>query len=475
MGNKYFFIFLLCFIQANLMAQTDYAVKNISPDLLKNASVVIRKYEVKFEVLNKGEAIETEHRVFTILKKTNGEYEDISAAVYDKNGKLIRTLKKKDISDQKPPEHYVNDSRFKVLNLPASEYPYTIEYTVQSKHIGLLFYPAFMPQNRRYESVENASFDIIMPENLELRVKEIEVPSECKTGKYSWKFQNITATKREDYTPVSNYKFITVLTAPTDFTFGGIDGNMSTWENFGHFIQVLNSSQGALPPEIIPKLKKIVADCPDIPCKVERIYKYLQDNTRYFFVGLGIGGWQPALASDVNQYKYGDCKGLSNYMVAMLKAVDVSAHYVLIRAGENEQFGQKLDFPSGWFNHAIACVPNGQDTIWLECTSQTQSCGFMSDFTDNRAALLITPEGGKLVQTPRYDKNVNQLKKSDFLQLAADGSATLESTHIYQGIEQNLVAELAEISEDIRTKYLYESLDKRRTKNDFAIASFWFY
>jgi hypothetical protein len=473
MKNHFFFYLFLIFTNTKLTAQFDYAVKNISPDLLKNAKVVIRKYEVIFEILNKKQAIETEHKVITILKKTNGEYEeivfpyskfqkieDIEAAVFDKNGKLLRKLKQKDISDQKSLEYDVNDSRYKLLNLPASEYPYTIEYTLKTRHEGLMFYPVFMPQNRNYEAVESAYFEIKMPEReLVLRIKEIEVPKECKIGEYTWKFKNIVASKPEEYSPISNLNFTTVMTAPTDFTFGGFDGNMSTWENFGQFIHLINKTQTELPVESSLKIKKLVADCPDIPCKVDRIYAYLQENTRYFYVGLGIGGWQPSPASKVDQYKYGDCKGLSNYLVAMLKAVDVPAYYVLICAGKDEQFRQKKDFPSAWFNHAIACVPNGLDTIWLECTSQTESCGFMSNFTDNRAALIITPEGGKLVQTPKYDENDNVLKKTDLVQLSADGSANLHSKYVYRGIEQNIVAELAEISEDIRKKYIYQSLE----------------
>ena len=64
----------------------------------------------------------------------------------------------------------------------------------------------------------------------------------------------------------------------------------------------------------------------------------------------------PFPATFVDEKKYGDCKALSNYMRALLKAVDIPSYYALIRAGENEEPAD-FDFPHNNFNHAILCVP----------------------------------------------------------------------------------------------------------------------
>ncbi len=55
----------------------------------------------------------------------------------------------------------------------------------------------------------------------------------------------------------------------------------------------------------------------------------MQDKTRYISVQIGIGGWKPMLADDVNKLGYGDCKGLTNYTKALLEAVDVPSYYTL--------------------------------------------------------------------------------------------------------------------------------------------------
>jgi transglutaminase-like putative cysteine protease len=44
--------------------------------------------------------------------------------------------------------------------------------------------------------------------------------------------------------------------------------------------------------------------------KAKKIYQYLQNKTRYISVQIGIGGFQPVTAADVDRLGYGDCKGI---------------------------------------------------------------------------------------------------------------------------------------------------------------------
>jgi hypothetical protein len=465
------------------IAQTAYPVSDIPKKLLNHADLVVREYNVVFEVLNKKEAVEIEHKVVTILNSTGAKeaipvfpysdferIEDIEAAVYEADGKLVRRLKNKDIIDGKPVERAVNDERYKVLNLPARAFPYTVEYTVKRKYNGLMFYPVFQPQENEGVSVQSAHLTLKMPPGLEVRVKAVNLPENSNVEALNWDFKNIPAFVPEPYAPDKDTRFAQVITAPTDFEFGDVPGDMRSWEAYGKYFWQLNSTQATLPSETIAMLQKMVADCPDAECKIRRLYDYLQNNTRYFFVGLGIGGWQAAKASDVDHSKYGDCKGLSNYMVSMLKAVNVPAFYTIIRAGDDEMHTQFPDFPNAWFNHIIVCVPLEHDTMWLECTSQTESCGFLSNFTDNRPAFVITPQGGRLVQTPKYDEHQNTIRRHTTIQLADDGSATLLSKDAYSGVSQDIVAALAELSGEFRQKYLYKTLNV----SDFEIKSLEF-
>jgi len=462
-------------------AQSNYAAAAIPEALVKNAFAVVRKHELKFTVLNKGEAIETEHKVVTLLNRDAIDWfgepafyyyqfleiKDIEASVYNAEGKLVRNLKKKDIEDVKPLDYFVDDIRYKLLRLPSNNFPYTIEYTVTKKHKGLMFYPRFQPQSSPNIAVEYASFEVVMPTDLEVRIKEVNLPPNCNTGPNKWELQNIATFLPEPFSRNTSLKLPAILSAPTEFSFGGFDGNMRTWESYGEYLFKLNKTQTELSPELKQRLLKMVEPCNDVYCKIQRIYEYLQSNTRYYYVGLGIGGWQPTAAAKVDQYKYGDCKGLSNYTASMLNAVGIPACYAIIRAGKNEQFTQYPDFPNAWFNHAIVCVPLENDTIWLECTSQTESCGFLGDFTDNRTALVMTPTGGKIIQTPKYDETKNTVYRATNVNLQPDGSAKVLSQAVFGGISQNYPAHLESLHDEKRKESLYKTLDI----NNFEIVS----
>lgn len=79
-------------------------------------------------------------------------------------------------------------------------------------------------------------------------------------------------------------------------------------------------------------------------------------------------------------------KILSNYTIALLKEAGIKGYYTIIRAGRNARPIQP-NFPSNQFNHVIVSVPNGKDTLWLECTSQTNPFGYQGTFTEDRWAL----------------------------------------------------------------------------------------
>jgi hypothetical protein len=156
--------------------------------------------------------------------------------------------------------------------------------------------------------------------------------------------------------------------------------------------------------------------------KASFLYKYMQQNMRYVSIQLGIGGFRPFAATFVDDKKYGDCKALSNYMHALLKAVDIPSYCAIIRAGENQESGD-FAFPHNDFNHEILCIPFKNDTTWLECTSSLTPFGKLGAFTENRTALLITEDGGKLVNTPRSRAQDNQFNSDVHVVLQPDGSA----------------------------------------------------
>ena len=180
----------------------------------------------------------------------------------------------------------------------------------------------------------------------------------------------------------------------------------------------------------------------------------MQQNTHYILIVLGMGGWQPCDAAYVAQNKYGDCKALSNYMISLLKEANINAKYVLVTAGAGNR-GLWPDFPSPYFNHVITCVPNGKDTTWLECTSQTMSAGFTGKFTDNRDVLLIDDDGVHVVHTPVYTAQNNLDSRKVNAVIDENGNLVAEIHTMHSGLQQELQHSLIySVNKEEREKYL---------------------
>ena len=97
-------------------------------------------------------------------------------------------------------------------------------------------------------------------------------------------------------------------------------------------------------------------------------------------------------------------------MVSLLQTVGIKSYPVLINNGSH-RLPLINEFPSNQFNHVIVCVPLKNDTIWLECTSQTRLAGNIGWSNENREALMLTPDGGVIVSTPKSNSEQNIMQK----------------------------------------------------------------
>ncbi|WP_241686558.1 DUF3858 domain-containing protein [Flavobacterium sp. YO12] len=209
--------------------------------------------------------------------------------------------------------------------------------------------------------------------------------------------------------------FPRVMMGLEKFHLEGVDGTATTWEAFGKWYgeKVLTGTT-ILPEETKTKMKVLVGDEKDPIKKAKIIYDYVQKKSRYVNIAVGIGGWKPMLASDVDRLGYGDCKALSNYTKALLQAVDVSS-YNTILYGDADKANIQSDFVSMQGNHMILAIPNGDTYTWLECTSQDAPFGYQGTFTDDRDVLVVKPEGGEIVRTKIYhDKGNTQIGKGTY-------------------------------------------------------------
>ncbi|HFC00469.1 MAG TPA: DUF3857 domain-containing protein, partial [Phaeodactylibacter sp.] len=456
----------------------EYAVSNIPEALLKNSNAVVRMDDILFNLSSPRKAVMTRKYAITILNRNADdhahfqEYYDgfrkitsIKGVIYDKNGKQVRKIKKKEIIDVSIATGFYEDARLKAVEVTHNTYPFTIEFEYKTKYSSLLIYPAWIPV-RGYEiSVQESSYKALIPEDMDFRYKTKNLSVEPKIGKeedkksYKWVMENFAAIKKEPYSPSGRNMFPQLLLSPNEFEYAGYKGNMKTWKSYGKWLYDLAGGREELDEETVAKIKQMVANAKDDEEKIKIIYEYLQSKTRYISIQLGIGGLQPFEAKTVNKTGYGDCKALSNYTRAMLKAAGIKSYHATIGAGRGNT-SIEPDFPfKGYTNHMILCVPLESDTVWLECTSQNQPYGFLGSFTDDRNALLITEEGGKIVRTTRYTQEDNTQIRKATVKIDRDGNAHAKVVTKYKGLQYENVQHQFVSNKKEQKEELFQSLD----------------
>ncbi len=461
-------------------ADGDYAVSKIPEVLLKNADAVKRMEEIRFEVQDIGKSRKYHKYALTVLNEKGDKYamevigydklrevKSIEGSLFDADGKKIKGLKKGEIKDLSATDDIslIDDSRIKVHGFYYRLYPYTVEYETVVQYNCTYFFPSWDPVDNEKIAVMQSAITVVAPADFPVRYKafnykeEPEIKTEKGNKAYRWEIKDFEPIELEYAYPAWDYLVPMVYLAPAKFEIEKYQGDMSTWQGLGKFIYALNQGRDKLPENIKQVVHQLTDPVSDPKEKIARLYNYMQQNTRYISIQLGIGGLQPFDAAYVAARKYGDCKALSNYMYSLLKEAGIRSHYTLVKSGEGKNYFRD-DFPSDQFNHIILCVPLQKDTVWLECTSQTAPAGYLSGFTSDRPVLLIDEDGGKLVKTPRYgiDQNLQIRKASG--QINNEGLLTININTRYRAMQQDDLHFLVNgYSHEKQLEYLKRGID----------------
>lgn len=477
MPKKYLLLPVFCLLGWALPAQF-YPVSFIPADLLANANEVVREEVTEFKVESLQSGTYTYRKVVTILNGDSNANREVvfydrdsrirrfTAHLYDAAGVLVRKIDKDEIKDYSAVADFsiYQDDRVQVLEIRHSQYPYTVEVEYEMRVAGHRYcnYPTWQIQ-RFGTAVEKAKLVLDLPAGMKFhqQIRNIDLEAQRVPEKnreiYTWEVSRLKALRPESYLPPQAEILPMVITAPDRFQWEKYEGSMADWEAYGHFMGDLFAGRDELPEAAAETVRKLVVDTDDPLEKVDRLYRYLQDNMRYVSVQLGIGGWQPFDAAYVDEKRYGDCKALSNYMKAMLKEAGIKAYPALIYNGDAEYEVQE-DFMVPRFNHMILYVP-GED-LWLECTSNSYPPGYIGQRNSNRNAMLITEQGGKLHRTPVFEATDNTEAHRATVQLDENGGAAIQVVSHYTGADHEIFRSLqGQLSLDDQKKWLLKQQD----------------
>ncbi len=437
-------LWLVCTVPAPLRASV--ANPEIPDSLKRGACSVVRDYSVEFvqksatggeaqfrktvTVLN-AEGLEGATFIhvdghFSKLKKFKG-------GISNSQGKQVVKLRRSDLKESTLSSGLTSDSHTYYYECPPYSYPFSVTYEWTCDYSnGMLVYPDFYPQISYNQSVQNASYRLSVPGNVDViyrsnrigKTPEVTRHGEYKT--YAWTGISLTASHpayNGDARSVVGY----IESEPTVFECDGYEGRQDTWQNFGIWKNKLLQGRDNLPED---EKQKIIAMTRDASSPVEKIrilYDYLARNTRYVSIQLGIGGWQPIDAATVCRTKFGDCKGLTNYMKAMLAVAGIPSVYTCISVEEKRLCPHLPGVHQ--LDHAILCVPLPADTLWLECTNAYLPFGYVHSDIAGHDAMLVDDNGGRLVRLPDYPDSCHRQSFHTRMQLDAQGNMTGVMTH----------------------------------------------
>lgn len=452
-----------------------YRAGAIPEVLLKDVNSVVRLDKTIAEIQGPEKAFLNYHEVVTVLNNkasrqlafaiTSDQHrvlEDVTINLYDADGNLVEKIGRKELGSRAHGSGLVEDGKIYFIQLATTKYPVTIEKKYSLRLRSTWQFPSFY-FGAPFQSVENIRLQVKYPKNMDLKFKTFALNIHPKREEdnnnitLTWEGSSIPPILWEPASGSWAFRAPGVRLSLGKFSMDGFDGDGNSWKGLGLWYNKIVGNYNKLKPEYQAEIRNMTAHARDDREKVRILYKYLQDNFRYVSIQLGIGGFRPFPADFLHEKKYGDCKGLSNYMQACLDAVGIRSYCAWVRSGEDEIY-MDTSFTSFVFDHQILMVPLKNDSIWLECTSNTKQFGHLGAFTENRTVVLLTENGGKLAMTPPSRADLNRWEARNEVSIRSDGGASLRTSIEAEGSYRYLLQHLALQSADEAKAYLVHQM-----------------
>jgi transglutaminase-like putative cysteine protease len=207
-----------------------------------------------------------------------------------------------------------------------------------------------------------------------------------------------------------------------------------SWEQMGRWYWGLIRDQLVANAAIRATTAKLVEGLTDSPedrkAKVDRIYRWVVNHTRYVGLEFGIHSHKPYHVAEVFRRGFGDCKDKASLMWTMLREAGVPAAMALVRTRDD---GMVRNHPASLavFNHVITYVP--EFDWFLDATAEHTDSRELPDQDQGVITLIVQPDAVKRTTTPVTLARDNV--RSRHLRIALDerGHATLQGDERISG------------------------------------------
>ncbi len=330
------------------------------------------------------------------------------------------------------------DTRYKFLRIPAAEPGNVVGYEYEQKGRPFILQDTWL--FAKSIPVRRARYVLELPPEWEFESYWMHHPEqEPQPGgkhRWVWGLEDIPAVETEPRMPhwraVAGRLMVSFFPSQV-----GLRGkNHASWRDVGRWYADLARAKRHPTPEIQQKVGELTAAAPSLLDKIEALAAFVQREVRYVAIEIGIGGYQPHAAQEVFTNRYGDCKDKATLLSTMLGEIGVESYYVLIhsRRGVVEPAA-----PSALsFNHAILALRLPPDVpatdlhairedeqlgrlLFFDPTDPITPLGYLPTSLQANRGLVVTDEGGELLELSLMPPNVNRLLRQGKFVLTATG------------------------------------------------------
>ena len=141
------------------------------------------------------------------------------------------------------------------------------------------------------------------------------------------------------------------------------------WSALSALMAPLYRTAATLPADgpLVAEVARIRALSPDPRIRTEAALALVQDRIRYVALAMGTGGLVPATAAETWGRRYGDCKGKTALLLALLAALDVPAEPVAVSTVFGDGMDRRLPMIA-LFDHVLVRATVAGRPYWLDGT-----------------------------------------------------------------------------------------------------------
>jgi hypothetical protein len=342
----------------------------------------------------------------------------------------------------------VSDLRSKMLRIPASIPGSVVAYETETVERPLGWTEEWVFEDTT--PVRESHFTLKLPPDWSFKATWLnhaeESPSAVGSGQTEWVLKDLKEIKLEDNMPPWRGiagRLVVALIPPNSQQQG-----FQNWREMGAWYRTLLKGRTDSSQDIRQMVATLTQPAPSQLEKMRALASFVQKDIRYVAIELGIGGLQPHAAAEVFAHRYGDCKDKVTLLNAMLREIGVDSYYFVIntaRGSITESTPANLGFnhmilaiqlPPGMEDASLLAVsthPKLGKILFFDPTATLTPLGGLRGELQANYGLLIAPDGGELIRTPRLPVEVNAIARTAKMTLDENGTLHGDIREVWSG------------------------------------------